>query len=79
MCRLTGTLFKRKVRLDAGLDAADVQFAFSVSPGSYLSLSVTIVGFSFGSSKKKTVKKQVTHYFNDNFPRSDDSHVIFSV
>lgn len=44
-------MFKKNVRLAAGLEAADVQFAISVSPGSYLSLSVTMTGFDFGSSK----------------------------
>lgn len=46
-------LFKKNARLAAGLDAGDVQFAISISPGSYLSLSVTITGFDFGNSKKK--------------------------
>lgn len=51
---LTGILFKKNVKLAAGLEAGDVQFAIKVSPGSYLSLSVTITGFDFGSSEKKT-------------------------
>lgn len=50
---LTGILFKKNVRLAAGLEPGDVQFATSVSPGSYLSLSVAIVGFDFGNSKTK--------------------------
>lgn len=53
LCVLTGMLFKKNVKLAAGLDAGDVQFATSVSPGSYLSLSVTMTGLDFGSSKKK--------------------------
>jgi len=43
-------LFKENIRTAAGLEAGDVQFATRVSPGSYLSLSVTIIGFDFGSS-----------------------------
>jgi len=46
-------LFKENVKLAAGLEAGDVQFAIKVSPGSYLSLSVTINGFDFGSSETK--------------------------
>jgi len=48
-------LFKKNVRLAAGLDAGDVQFAINVSPGSYLSLSVTITGFDFGNSEKEII------------------------
>lgn len=51
MNALTGILFKKNVRLAAGLEGDDVQFAISVSPGSYLSLSVTMTGFDFGNSK----------------------------
>lgn len=46
-------MFKENVKLAAGLEAGEVQFAIKVSPGSYLSLSVTIIGFDFGSSETK--------------------------
>jgi len=46
-------LFKKNFKLATGLDGDDVQFAIRLSPGSYLSLSVTITGFDFGSSETK--------------------------
>lgn len=59
---LTGIWFKKNVKLAAGLEAPDVQFAIKVSPGSYLSLSVTITGFDFGSSETKQNYSDM-HYF----------------
>jgi len=59
MAVLTGILFKKNVKLAAGLEAGDVQFAIKVSPGSYLSLSVTITGFDFGSSETKRNKTKL--------------------
>ena len=48
---LTGLLLRRKLRLAAGLDGGDVQFALNMSPGKYRSFSVCIIGPFFGRSR----------------------------